>query len=140
MVQSGIWLDAVGEDFVDQPIIKIEAFWIGRASSVRKDARPCNGEAIGLGAQRLHQLDVFLVPVVVVVGDVTRALIGDLSGRVRKAIPNRWASTVLVDGAFDLIGRSRGAPAKISGKARGGFQSTRRALRVRRCDRSRRQT
>jgi hypothetical protein len=47
---------------------------------------------------------------VVVVGDVSGAVVDDLAFEVNEAIPDRRAATVLVDRTLDLIRRRRGAP------------------------------
>ena len=112
MIQRRKRLDAVRQQLVDQPVVEIEALGIWRAGAFREDARPRNRETIGLGAQRLHQLDVFLVPMIMVGRGVAVAVVGDGPGRVGEAVPDRRAAAVLVDGALDLIGRGRGAPQK----------------------------
>jgi hypothetical protein len=139
MIERGERLDAVGQQFVKKPVIEIEALRIGRACSLRKNARPRDREAIGLGPQRLHQLDIVLVPVKVVVSDVAGAAIGNFAWRVREAIPDRRAATVFANGAFDLIGRGRRAPSEIGREGGRGILTAGSGLRIRRFDRSRRQ-
>src|SRR3954470_22751807 len=50
---------------------------------------------------------------VMLVGAVAGGAILDFAGRVAKNVPDRLAAAVLVDGAFDLVGRGRRAPQKI---------------------------
>src|SRR6476646_1768005 len=49
---------------------------------------------------------------IVIVGAVGVAVIPDLAGRVGEGVPDRAASAVLVDSAFDLIRGSGGTPQK----------------------------
>ena len=112
MIQRRKRLDAVSQQFVEQAVVEIEAFWIWRAGAFREDARPCDRKPIGLCAQRLHQLNVFLVQVIMVGRGVAVAVIGDGAARVGEAVPDRRAAAVFVDGALDLIGRGRRAPQK----------------------------
>jgi hypothetical protein len=61
----------------------------------------------------MHQGDVFVKSVVGVTGHITRVRAFDCADGVREAIPDRFALTVLVPRAFDLIGSSGRAPIKI---------------------------
>src|SRR5258705_2417456 len=49
---------------------------------------------------------------IVIVGAVRVAVIGDLAGRVGERIPDRASAAVLVDGTLDLIRGSGGTPEK----------------------------
>jgi hypothetical protein len=51
---------------------------------LRIDARPGDGEAVGLEAEGLHELHVFFVAVVVIVGDVAGVSLVGLAGDVEK--------------------------------------------------------
>src|SRR4029079_2955545 len=113
MVQRRERRDAVSQQLVDKAVVEIEALWIWRAGAFREDARPGNRESIGLCAERLHQLNVFLVQAIMVGRGIAVALIGDGARRVGEAVPDRWAAAVLVHGSFDLIGGGRRAPQKI---------------------------
>ena len=110
VVERGEGFDAVGEQLVDEAIVEVEPFGIGRAAALRKDARPGDGKSVCLDAEGFHQLDVALVAVVVIVGDVTVRVVGDLAGRVGERVPNGRHASVFGDGALDLIGRGCGAP------------------------------
>src|SRR5258708_37129952 len=102
-------------------MVEREAFRIWRARSFRENTGPRDRGAIGLGTQRPHQLDIVLVAMEMVVGDVAIAVIGNLAGQVSETIPDRRTSSVLVDGAFDLKGRGRRAPPKVARKGRWGI-------------------
>src|SRR5690606_7074958 len=67
----------------------------------REDPRPGDGEAVSVGAEALHQRDVFLVTVVVVDRDVAGVAVLDLPGRVRECVPDRRTLAVLVPRPFD---------------------------------------
>src|ERR1700692_1553913 len=104
MIQGRKWLDAVREQFIHKSIVEIEAFWVWRTCSFRKNARPGNRKAIGLYTHRLDELNVLFVAVIMVVCDVRIAVIQNFPGCVSVSIPIAWAPLVVVDGPFDLIG------------------------------------
>ena len=104
MIQGCEWLDAVRRQFVQQAVVEIEAFGIWRTGSFREDTRPCNRKSIGLCTQRLHQLNVFLVPMKMIGRGVAVAAIGDRAGRLGETVPDRRAAIIFVDGPLDLIG------------------------------------
>ena len=131
MIQRRKRLNAVGQQLVDKAVVEIEAFWIRCAGSFREDARPCDRESIGLCAERLHQLDVFLVQMIMVGRGISVAVIGDRSGRVREAVPDRRTAAAFVYGSLDLIGRGRRAPQKIVRKTGRGCSISCSAIRVR---------
>src|SRR5215475_4944652 len=103
MVERRKRLNAVREQLIHQAIVEIEAFRVWRAGAFWKDARPGNRESIGLCAQRLHQLNVFLVAMIVIGCGIAVAAIGDCSRLATKAVPDRRATAVFVYGALDLI-------------------------------------
>src|SRR5947209_7681561 len=120
MIEGDERLDAVGQQFVDQPVVEIEAFRVRRTRPIGKYPRPCNRKPVGLDAQFLDQADVVLVPVIVIVGTVGIAAVRDLAGSVGERIPDRAAPAVFVDGAFDLIGGGSRAPDKTARETGGG--------------------
>lgn len=128
VIKRGERFDAVGEQFVHQPMVEIETFRVWRTSSFRKNTRPRDRKTIGFHAQRLHQLHVFLVAMIVVVGAVGIAAVDYLARRVRKSIPDRRSAAVFPDGAFDLKGRRRSAPEKAFWKMIGHFPACRSSL------------
>src|SRR5262249_138095 len=91
------------------------------------------------GADVLHQRNILLVPVVMIVGDVAVVVVLDVPRLMRISIPDREALAVLVPGALDLIRRGAGAPKKTSRKfswlclLTGRFGLRRYALGERRC-------
>src|SRR4051812_2258798 len=110
MIERRVWFDTIGQKFVHKPIVKIQPFGIRRTVSVGKYSRPRYRKTIGLDAQLLYQANVFLVSVIVIVGAVRIAVIGNLTRRVGERIPNRGSSAVFIDGALDLIGGSCSPP------------------------------
>ena len=114
--------DAVGQKFVQKAVVEVEAFGVRRTGSFGKYPRPRDRKTIGLDAQLLYQANIFLVPVIVIVGAVRVAVIANLARRVGERIPDRASPAVFIDGALDLIGGGGGAPDKASGEApqRGG--------------------
>src|SRR5262249_44227141 len=98
-----------------------ETLRIWLTSPVRENARPRDGEAVGIRANGLHQCDVFLVAVIVVIRDVTCVAVLDVSRRVRISVPYRRTFAVLVPRALDLIRRSCRTPIKPLRKFAGGL-------------------
>ncbi len=99
-----------GEELVDEAVVEVEALGVGCAGALREDARPGDGEAVGLEAEGLHESDVFFVAVVVIVGDVAGVAVVGLAGGVGEGVPDGGAAAIFVDCAFDLIGGGGGAP------------------------------
>src|SRR3984893_9154799 len=97
---------------------RLRAFRIWRAGALGEYPRPRNREPIRSGGQRLHRPHVVSVSVIVIIGDVAVVVVADLSRRVRERVPDRRATAILTDGAFDLIGGGSGAQRNPAGKAR----------------------
>ena len=91
--------------------------WVCRHPGGRSG--PCDREAVGLEAEPLHELHVFLVAVVVVVGYVAGVAVFDLAGGVGEGVPDGGAAAVFVDGSFDLIGGGCRAPEEALWEAAG---------------------
>src|SRR5262249_49689841 len=87
------------------------------AGALGEDPRPGDREAVGGGADRLHQRDVLLIPVVVVVRHIAGVAVLDLAWRVGKGVPDRRPLAVLVPRALDLIRGRRHTPVEAVGKA-----------------------
>ena len=118
VIERGEGHDAVGQQFVDQPVVEGQALGVGRPAPLREQARPGDREAVGRHAQRLHQRHVLLVEVIVIVGDVGVGAVADLAGQPGKRVPDGGAAAVLLRGALDLIGRCGRSPAEAFGKSR----------------------
>src|ERR1700738_1810065 len=110
--------NVVGDEVVQEPVVEVEAFRIWRAGALGEYPRPRNREPIRSGGQRLHRPHVVSVSVIVIIGDVAVVVVADLSRRVRERVPDRRATAILTDGAFDLIGGGSGAQRNPAGKAR----------------------
>ena len=72
VIERRVGLDALPEQFVDEAVVEVEALGVGLARSFRKHPRPGDREPVGLCADFADQADVFLVAVVVIVGDNRR--------------------------------------------------------------------
>jgi len=110
VVERGEGLDAVGQQLVHEAVVEVESLRVGRAASIGKHPRPCDRESVCLDAERFHELDVALVAMVVVVGDITGGVVGDFARRVGEGVPDGRQASVFGDGALDLIGRGCGPP------------------------------
>src|SRR5262249_61271625 len=76
-----------GEQFIDEAVVEVEPLLVGLAGAFRENPRPGDREPVRLGADRLHQRYVFLVPVVVVIRDVAVVAVFDVAWRVREHVP-----------------------------------------------------
>src|SRR5262245_15897441 len=110
MIQRGERLDAGGLQLVDQAAVEVEALRVGPTRAFREDARPGDGEPIRVDADVLHQRNVFLVPVVMIVGDVAGIVVLYVPWLVRIRVPDREALAVLIPRTLDLIRRGADAP------------------------------
>ena len=70
---------------------------------VRLHARPGDREAVGLDAQRRHQVQVLAPAVVVVARDVAGVAARHRARAAAERVPDRLAAPVLVDRALDLV-------------------------------------
>src|SRR5262249_26929868 len=116
MIERGERFDAGRLQFVDQAAVEVDTLRVGLTPAFREDARPRDGEPIRGGADVLKQRDIFLVPVVMVVGDVAVVVVLYVARLVRIRIPDGSTLAVLVPRALDLICRRGGAPVDPLGK------------------------
>jgi len=108
VVQGDQRADALLDQIVDDLVVKRDALGVHLAVAVRNDARPREGEAIGLQTKLLHQVDVLFPVVVEVAGHLGVGLL------VRKLegveVGHGHAFAALIPAAFDLEGRGGGTP------------------------------
>src|SRR5258705_10441389 len=79
VIEGGKWPDVVCEQFVNEMIVKIQAFRIWRTTALRKHARPRDRETIRFDPQRLHELNILFITMVVVIRDVTGGVVHHLT-------------------------------------------------------------
>src|SRR5262245_2753593 len=116
VIERGEGLDPLCAQRVGQALVEVDAFRVRRLVTLREDARPGDREAIGVGANVLHQRDVFLVAVIVIVGDVAGVAVLDLPGCVRERVPDRRTLAVLVPRPLDLVRGGSDAPMETLGE------------------------
>ena len=107
VVQRRDGLDPAREQSVHQTRVEVEARLVGGSPAGRLDPRPRDREAIRVQAERGHQIEVALPPVVVVARDVTGVAVPDESGGLAEGVPDRRTAPVLVEAALDLVRRGR---------------------------------
>ena len=117
MIEGRKRLNPVREEFVQEAIVEVEAFGVRRAGPVGKYPRPCDRKSIGFDAEPLDQANVFLVPMIVIVGAVRVAAIADFARGVGEGVPDRRGAAVLGHRALDLVGRRGRAPQEAGGEA-----------------------
>src|SRR5262249_52980687 len=105
MIQSGERLDARLLQLLYQAAVAVEALRVGLARALGKDARPRDRKPVRGGADVLHQRNVFLVPVVMVVGDVAVVVVLYMAWLVRIRVPDGSAFAIRLPRALDLIRR-----------------------------------
>ena len=108
--------DALLEQRLRQAAVEVEAGAVGRSGAVGLDARPRDREPVRVEAEVGHQRDVLRPAVIVVVGDVAGAAVGDRAGDAGERVPDALAAPVLPGGAFDLVGGRRGSDDEAVGK------------------------
>lgn len=103
--QGDVGDDALGEQVIAELGVVVEAGLVDGvvAAALGDDARPGQGEAVGLGAELLEQGHVLGRAVVRVAGRLARAAVGDLAGDLGEGIPDTRAATILFDGSLDLV-------------------------------------
>lgn len=116
MIERDVRDDVGREKLVDQPRVEVEPGIVDSPSAIGKNAAPRNAEPISLKPDLAHELDVGLISIVVVAGNVAGVTVRRHSRRVREAMPDAWPRSIGKRRSFDLIGRRRSAPQKIRRK------------------------
>ena len=116
VIQREQRFDAVGQQFVDQLRVEIDARLVHPADALRQDPRPRHAEAVSLQAQIAHQLHVVLPAPVVIAGDVAGIAVEGHAGRVREARPDAGAGAIGQRRALDLMRSGGRAPQKAGWK------------------------
>src|SRR5262249_59787909 len=86
VVERRKWRDIGGDEFVYESVVEVQPLRVGCADAFGEDSRPSDGKPVRLRAEVFHQLYVFLIPMVMIVGDVTRRPVLDVAWRVRVRI------------------------------------------------------
>jgi hypothetical protein len=120
VVQRDEWADAGVVQRTDQALVVIDSLRIRRAAAIGLDARPGNRKAVRADVQPAHQRDIVEIAMIAVAGDIAVVAVLHFAGRVREAIPHRFATSVVLDRSFDLVGRRGDAPAKAARERRAG--------------------
>ena len=101
-------------DVADDLVVEGDALRVDGAVAVGDDPGPGHGEAVGLEAQLLHQVDVLLPVMVEVGGDLgVSLLVGALEG---VEVGHGHALAALVPAALDLESGGSRAPPEVLGE------------------------
>ena len=122
VVEGAPGVQAAFEHGVDQAVVEGQAGLVHGAKAktpLRQDARPGDGEAVGVDAQRGDQVEVAVQAVVVVAGDVAVARVGDGAGLLAEAVPDGFALAVGEGRALDLGGGGGDAEDEVGGEGAG---------------------
>ena len=127
MIEGDDRLDTVREEIVDELAIMGKPCRVHLSRAVGQDARPGDGETIGVDAQPFHERDILkvLLPVVEIIGDIPSFVLADHRFRDLKFIgvdiPIGRAFAIQLIGALDLIGRGGHSPKEgVFREVRGG--------------------
>lgn len=110
VVEGGEGGDTRLQQPVHQATVEVETGLVDFAPSVGQNARPSDGEAIGLQPQFLHHPNVVGPAVVVIAGHIARVAVVHFARRAAEAIPDGFALAVFVPRAFDLKSSRCAAP------------------------------
>ena len=123
MIQSDSRLYFGGKQGIDQRVVEHDPSRVDLFLGARgQEAGPGEGETIVGDTERLHQLYVFLISMIMIASHVPRGISRDFARGVRKNVPNGGSAAIFVDSAFYLIGARRHTPRKSGGED-GGLQS-----------------
>ena len=114
--QGGVRCDAVLEQGIDEVVVEVDPLLVDRTAAFGQEARPAQGEPIGVESDLLHQADVLLPAVVVVDRDIAGFVAQHLPRRLREGVPDRGSLPVQIPGSFDLIRARRGTEDEMGGK------------------------
>ncbi len=103
MIEGGIGLDAPLQHAVDQAVVEVETGLVDGAGALGDEARPGEGEAIGVKARVADQIEILGPEFVVIAGVEAGIAIVDIAGGGGERIPDRTAPTVALP-ALDLVG------------------------------------
>src|SRR5262249_33154620 len=110
MIEAQPRREAVRDEPIAQALVKVEAARLDRAAARRQNARPRGRKPISGKIAACEQIDVVAPAVIVVAGDIAGIAVLHAPRRVGEDVPDAFAASVFVDGAFDLIARRRRAP------------------------------
>ena len=111
--QGHVGFNAVFQHGIDEIGVEFCTFLIQLTGAVGEQTRPADREPVVLDAQLLHQLEIFLVAVVVVAGHIAGMIVFYMTGLMGVHIPNAQTLAAFIPAAFDLIGRGSCTPNEI---------------------------
>src|SRR3954447_15886207 len=94
VVQRCRWLNAMLQQRVDKPVVKIDAGAINLASSTGQHARPANAKPVSLQPKLAHESYVIDEPAVVIARSVAMLVLVYTSWRMRETMPDAFASAI----------------------------------------------
>src|SRR5262245_7836988 len=110
VIQRGERRDPGSDQLVDQAVVEVETLRVWLTGPGREDARPGDGEPIRVRAEVLHQRDILLIAMIVVVCDVAGIAVLDVAWCVGIGVPDRGTLAIFIPRALDLVRGRAGAP------------------------------
>jgi hypothetical protein len=99
--------DAGIEEVVDELDVVVQTLLVDGvvAATEGNNARPGDGEAVGLCAGLLQELNILRNAVVGVASDITRAAASDLAWDLAEGVPDGWPTAVSIRSTLNLVAR-----------------------------------
>ena len=108
------------EQAVHQPRVEVQADPVQPPGAAGLYAGPGDGEPVRVQPEVPDDVEIRLVAVIVVVGDVTGVAVERLAWGVAEGVPDRPSAAALVDRALDLVAGGGRPPDEVGGKTAGG--------------------
>src|SRR5262249_4128409 len=119
VIQSSERSDFQSYQFVDQPVVEVEALGVRLPSTLWEDARPGDREAIGVGANVFHKRHITSVAMVMIIGDIAGRSVPDVAGGMGISVPYRRPLAILLPRTLDLVGGGCRPPIEALGELPG---------------------
>lgn len=107
MVKSDIGLNPCRDQGICEVAIKLQALGVDLPQTFRKYPGPGDGEPVVRETHVLHQLDILLIPMIVIASNITAFVLCHFAFSMRKCIPDCEAFPILVPCTYNSsIGES----------------------------------
>ncbi|MNZ92172.1 hypothetical protein D3C78_1111870 [compost metagenome] len=116
MIKRRIGLDAARLAAINEAVVKIQPLLVDRTETIGNDARPGDGETIGLDTHVLDEIEILFPAIVMIAGDITIVTPKDMARHVAEGIPDGGLAAIRPGGAFDLERGSRDAEQEVAGE------------------------
>lgn len=119
MVKRRIGLDAARLAAIDEAVVEIQPLLVDRPETIRNDARPGDGETIGLDTHVLDEIEILLPAIIMIAGNIAIVTLEDMARHIAEGVPDGGLAAIRLRGAFDLERGGRDAEQEIAGETGG---------------------